>query len=308
MSVLTTQNVRHLIVANGYDNTGATPGKFVKLIAEPDNSAFYVQYTNVLGQLIKSDRIVVNNIRKIKALAWTPRVLGQHKLEVTAVEAGQIYSVRIIFRQWGSGSQEDQYVKHIGAYKAKTGDDAADIVDALVTLGTANLSRESANYLTFAKEAVTNKLVITEVAQPWVLGKRQGRPLDYKIFLSPIIRGGVENYEWATITETPANPGNGTGHLAAEMEYFYHGEIGDTYRNNSWPNNWDTQYLVDPNANYNMLEIAYFENQTGEGVQASEKQLVVLCKDDTGVIVNLTTAINAVKAGTVTAIVDVAGG
>lgn len=308
MATLTTQNVRHLIVANDYDATGATPGKFVKLIVEPDNSAFYVQYTNADGVLMKSDRIPVDKIRNIKAIKAVPRVLRQDKIEITNVVAGQVYSIRVLFREWGSGSAEDQYVKHIGAYKAKAADTAEDIVDALVELGTKNLSREAANYLTFTKEAVTNKLVITEVAQPWVMGKKQGRPLNYVLMFAPIVEGGIEDYDWATVTTVESNVGNGTGHLVADMEYFYHGEIGDIYREANWPNNWDTKYLVDPTSKYHMLEIKYFETQHGEGVQASEKSLVVVCKDQTDVIVDLTTAINAVKANLVTPIVDIVGG
>lgn len=308
MSMFSTHNVKQVIVANSTDATGVAVGAFVKVLAEPGNTGFYIMYTNASGQTVKSDKISFDKIRSIKALTYVPKTYRVDKLSIVAgdIVAGQDYIIRILFRDWGSGSPENQQFKHVGAYKAKTGDDAADIVDALVALGTSNFAREDFPSLSFAKEAVTNKLVITEQPQPWVLGKKQGRNLNYVIQLLPITKSAEAVYDWATFETTMATAGRGDGHMAADLEYFGLGERGDIYRQVGFPYTWDNKYLVDSTKNYNILQVHFYETQEGEGSQAQEKELVVLCKDETGVIVDITTAINAVKASTVVAITDAA--
>lgn len=308
MAMFSTHNVKQVIVANSIDATGATPGAFVKVLAEPGNTGFYILYTNVSGQTVKSDKISFDKIRSIKALSYVPKTYREDKLTIAAgnVIVGQEYIIRILFRDWGSGSAENQQFKHVGAYKVKTGDTAESIVDAIISLGNANFAREDYPALVFSKEAVTDNLVITEQPQPWVLGKMQARNLNYDIQLVPITKSGETLYEWATIATTHANPGRGNGTAMADLEYFAMGERGDIYRQKGWPYTWDVKYLVDYTKNYNILNIHFFETQEGEGVQAQEKELVVLCKDETGVITGITSAINAVKANTVTPIADAA--
>lgn len=304
MATFTTRNVKHVYVANGAAAQATTPGYFTGALSVDNGSAFHLLFTNAEGKVVKTDKIAFDKIRSIKVSPYTPRVLRVDKLTVSAPVVGQEYMIRIIFRNWGSGSAENQYVKHVGAYKAVTGNTAETIVDNLVALGTLNFSREAGSYLTFAKEAVTKKLVITEVAQPWALGKVQGRPLDYTIQLAPIVDNGVEVYNWATIATTGGTPGNGTYQQAADLEYFFMAERGDKYGLVGYPYNIDVRYLVEQGANYHMLDIAYFETQEGEGVQASEKQILILAKVNTATIVAITTAINALKANTVTPIAD----
>jgi len=310
MAMFSTHNVKQVIVANSTDATGAAVGAFVKVLAEPGNTGFYILYTNASGQTVKSDRIAFDKIRSIKALSYVAKTYRTDKLAIVAgdIVAGQDYIIRILFRDWGSGSAENQLFKHVGAYRAKAGDTAATIVDALVALGNANFAREDYPALSFAKEAVTDKLVITEQPQPWVLGKKQARNLNYVIQLLPITKAGESVYDWATFETTMANPGRGNGTAMADLEYFAMGERGDIYRQKGFPYTWDVKYLVDSTKNYNILNIHFFETQEGEGVQAQEKELVVLCQDETDVITDITTAINAVKANTVTPIVDVVGG
>lgn len=306
MAMFSTHNVKQVIVANSTDATGATAGAFVKVLAEPGNTGFYVMYTNASGQTVKSDRISFDKIRSIKALSYVPKTYRVDKLTIVNddIVVGQDYIVRILFRDWGSGSPENQQFKHVGAYRVKTGDTAETIVDALVSLGTANFAREDYPALAFSKEAVTNKLVITEQPQPWVLGKKQARNLNYVIQLVPITKTGESVYDWATFETTMANPGRGNGTAMADLEYFAMGERGDIYRQVGFPYTWDVKYLVDSTKNYNIINIHFFETQEGEGVQAQEKELVILCQDETNVITDITTAINAVKANTVTPIVD----
>lgn len=64
-----------------------------------------------------------------------------------------------------------------------------------------------------------------------------------------------ETFDWLDTTSADAgfyskteggSLGHGNGKVAADLEYFYHGEIGDFYRMNNYPYNITTKYMVDP--------------------------------------------------------------
>lgn len=278
----TTNSVRHLYIANGFSSGATTPGYF-KTAVKTSQNELYLTYVNTEGKTVKTDSIPIANIRYTKSTAYVPKCLRKDVITFDAPIVGQTYTIRFLIRSWGSGSAEDQYFKHVGSYKAKTGDDAEDLVDAMITNATANFAREPLPLFTFTKEGsgANTKLIVTEVQTPWVLGKSQGRGLDYTIQFVKINNSGTEDYEWGTVTNMfKANPGVGTNHIARDQEYFYLGERGDIYRNVGFPHTFDTQYLADTTANYSTIDIAYYttEPHNGGAVQ-SEKQLTILCKE-----------------------------
>ena len=63
MSMFSTHNVKQVIVANSIDATGVAVGAFVKVLAEPGNTGFYIMYTNASGQTVKSDKISFDKIK-----------------------------------------------------------------------------------------------------------------------------------------------------------------------------------------------------------------------------------------------------
>ena len=95
MAMFSTHNVKQVIVANSTDATGATPGAFVKVLAEPGNTGFYIMYTNASRQTVKSDRISFDKIRSIKALSYVPKTYRTDKLTIAAgnVVVGQDYII-----------------------------------------------------------------------------------------------------------------------------------------------------------------------------------------------------------------------
>ena len=301
MAMFTMRTVRQFYVANVHDATGATPGAYVgTLVAD---GLLHLKFTNVDGVPMLSDGIPLDKIRHAVSVPYSAKVLRQDKITIATPVVGQEYVLGVHFRSWISGSPESTYFKHIGAYRAKTGDTAVTIVDKLVELGTKNFAREAGRYLTFAKEAVTNKLVITEVAQPWYLGRAQGRNLDYYFIASPIIDNGVE-VSWASFETTQGKPGVGTGQQVADMEYFYIGEKGDMHGYNNWPMNFPMKYLANPSLNYNTIDLAFYNTYDLDSVQAAEKQLTIVCPVNTGVAAKIITDINAVKSDLLNTITD----
>jgi len=279
MATFSTSSVRQLFVANA--SSGTTAGSFGAATVTDGELSFTIY--NALGKLVSSPRIPLSKIRSVKSTAYSPKCLRKDAISFSTPVVGETYIIRFVMRQWGSGSAENQYFKHVGAYKAKTGDDAEDIVDAMIANAAVNFSRESSTMFTFSKEnsGADAKLIVTEYAQPWVKGKQQGRPLDYTIQFVKINDSGSDVYDWGTVTNIfKAYPGVGTNHEAQDMEYFYMGERGDVYRNVGYPFTFDTQYIADPTANYSIIDIAYYTNEPhNSGGEFAEKVVTILCKE-----------------------------
>ena len=87
---------------------------------------------------------------------------------------------------------------------------------------------------------------------------------------------------WGKVDEVPANSADiiGNGKKIADMEYFYMGERGDFYRNVGFPNVIHTKYLVNPDSNYNTIDIHYFYEGSNENVQKSEKTITLAVLKD----------------------------
>lgn len=284
MATYSTLGVGRFIVANAYNTSGTTAGTVLGTVGSA--SEFQVKYINANGQKVCSDRITIDNVRQVTAKSYIPRTYRSDTISLasTNVVVGQEYGLKIIFRNWGSGSAENQYIKVIGGYVAQTGDDAEDIFDAIKANADLTFAKEPYPLLSFAVSGsgASATLVVTELAQPFALGKMQGRQLDYTILFVPITKSSAELIEWGSIVTTKANPGLGFGKEVADMEYFFLGEGGDIYRQVGFPYTFNTVYLVDSTSYYDIITITYFYEDEGVNVQKSEKQLYIVCKAPSG--------------------------
>ena len=279
MPNFSTNSVRQLYVAN--TSSGGAAGQYVSSTKTVDNE-LYFKFINANTQTVVSPLIPISKIKSISSKAYAAKTLRSDKIAINTAVVGQTYNIRIVFRNWGSGSSENQYFKYTGTYKCKTGDTTSTIAAALKALADVNFAREAVPLLTFSVS--TNELTITEVAQPFVKGKQQGRPLNYYFQFVPITDStGSENVSWGNVTSLAKGyAGQGTGNLAADMEYFYLGERGDKYRNVGYPYTFDTTYLVDPTKHYDIIDIAYSSLNSGAvGVENDMRTLTILCENST---------------------------
>ena len=113
MATYSVNEVTQVIVANKHngDLTNESVGRGdAATVVGVDNTknSIFIKYVNALGQIVKSDYINVNKIRSIKVSAYVPYQSRVDKLTLTTddIVAGQNYSIRILFREWGSGSVE----------------------------------------------------------------------------------------------------------------------------------------------------------------------------------------------------------
>lgn len=259
---------------------------------------------------VRSDLIPIKNIDSIVASSPALKPLTRKVVSLNssvnsgAPVVGQEYILRLTFTNYGVGGAGNTYIKEAGAYRVKTGDTASTIMTALKNLALKNFSREPVPLVTF--EVSGNTLVIQEVAQQWVRGKKQASPINFVV--QPLLintNAGVSNSQdyWGTVTDTSAinTEFQGNGRITADMEWFFLGERADQYREYGYPDNFETTYLADPSKLYEFVDIAYHYAGDAEDIQKSKKHITLAVpKDSNYAISTLITDIGTATGLTVT--------
>lgn len=333
MAVFSLNANRQFYVANSYaegavKESAATGAIEVGSINNGVSKDIFFKYKGA-DTVLRSDLIPVKNIEYVKAVAAADMAtpLKQYTLTLSsnvnsgAPVSGQDYILRIAFRQFYGMSDEDQYFKNgaVHAYKDMT---AEDFYKKMVESLNLNFSREIGSYkdddgwhnkyLKF--EASSTGITITELPQEWTLGTQKQEPVYFSVEPTTILVDG-EDVIWGTVTDTTPKKSAlvttgtsanaiGNGKKIADLEWFLMGERGDRYRGINWPNDIPTTYLVDPDKEYNTLEIHYSFIDTGVNSYKSEKEITVVSAD-AAVINSIITAINT-AAGTSVATLTVA--
>ena len=301
-----TNQVRHLYVVKGTQASVGTADTAGKLAVKADSakSHLYFEYKSP-GGLVRSDLIDIKNIIAAKATDATSlrRELGQVKVTLdSAVNgglpvAGQDYLLRVAIRQFAGMSDEDQYFKH-GLVRATAGMTAEQFYTKLKESLIMNFSREASKLFEFTSDATG--VVITEVPQDWKLGVLAQVPVYFSVHPTTILVGGVDEV-WGVVTSSHSGAYVGNGKNIADLEYFCMGERGDQYRNIGWPHVIETTYLVDPAAEYSVLDIHYAYVGSNEGVQKSERDITLV-----GSKADINTVIGAINTAAGTSIATLA--
>lgn len=168
--------------------------------------------------------------------------------------------------------------KTIGDLKTLV-ESATNLVTITGTAATAVLAETTAVALV---EGTSTGIVIEEVPQPWVRGKRQAAPINFDIFTLPIKTVDAEQ-PWGIVTDITKDNVNtvGNGRMVADMEWFYIGERADQFRGYGYPNNFDTNYLADASKSYKFINIDFYYSGNAEDVQRSKKTLTIATADAT---------------------------
>lgn len=306
MATFSTNQVRHLYVATSLKTPHVLPADAAGSIAVKNDNAkthLYFEYKGA-DNLMRSDLIDIKNILYAKA---TDAKDMAHELKSVTVTldstvnggepvAGQDYILRIAFRQFVGMSDADQYFKY-GMVHAYSGMTASDFYKKLALSLVKNFSRETTQLLSFTLEdsegegtpvdATTKEsaltgtyeaLVIDEVAQDWVLGKKEQTPVYFEVQPTTITVEGDELI-WGKVEDTESSGTIENGKKIADLEYFCMGERGDVYRGAGFPNDIHTTYLVDPSKAYHTFDIHYAYVGSNEAVQKSEKDITIVCAD-----------------------------
>lgn len=313
-----TQNqVRQFYVANSYqDNvTGLTNAGDV--MVQSQGKDLYFNYVNADGEVMRSDLIDIN---KIKSITFTPAEKMQYKSKATVVKlnanvnsgaivAGQDYMLNIRINQMYWNSDQTWGWKY-GVVHGTTGMSTSDFYKKMALSLVANMSREATPILKvyiatsdIADDAdittgntrevkatdteatlptgTTYAVIVDEAEQPWRLFQMQQAPVYYEAKSDNIV---VDNDEvkWGVEKTKTGLTTIENGKKICDMEYFYHGERGDIYRESAWPNNWKNEMIANKNNKYDTIDIHYYWNGANHAVQKSEKDITLACVATTG--------------------------
>lgn len=310
MATFSTNQVRQLYVAKELKSPNVIATDAAGSIAVKYDKAkthLYFEYMGA-GGMTRSDLIDIKNILYAKAtdadnlahdLAKYKLTLDKSVNSGTPV-AGQDYILRIAFRNYIGLSEEDQYFKY-GMVHAVTGMTASDFYKTLALSLVKNFSREEEDLLKFYLEtggtdagtvagtptevtkdtkesALTGTytgIVIEEAPQEWILGVMEQTPVNFTLQPDTIIASGDEVI-WGTVKKVASTNSIPDGHKIADLEYFCMGERGDQYRMVGFPHVIRTKYLVDPDTEYNVIDIHYAYVGPNESVQKSEKDITIV--------------------------------
>ena len=298
MATFSVNQNRQLYVAKKVVTTPPANVGDLKLGSDKASTYMYFQHMGY-GGLTRSDKIDLSNVMYVKftKAAALSRKLKQVTVtlnsEVNGGEpiSGQDYILRVFFRQYIGNSDVYQEAKY-GAVHAYKNMSASEFYKVLALSLAANFSREASPLLKFYLQnpsgntevtATTEKgylegtytgVILEEAEQPWVLGIRKQEEVFFDVI--PQVLYNTDEATWGTVATGESTTTIKNGKKMADLEYFCMGERGDQYRKMGWPHNLETKYLVDPDKEYNVLDIHYYFSDSGVNVQKSEKDITIL--------------------------------
>lgn len=310
MATFSTNQVRQLYVAKEFKTSKVLPTDPAGSIAvKSDDAKTHMSFEYMgAGGLTRSDLIDTKNILYVKASKAEDLAHKLSRVKVTLDAdvnggepiAGQDYLLRIAFRNYIGLSEEAQYFKY-GMVHAIAGMSSSNFYKTLVLSLVKNFSREESGLLKFylevggndpkvvtgnptkvtidTKEDSLNEvytgIVIEEASQDWVLGVMEQVPVNFTVQPDMIVYNGDEVI-WGEAHKVTPLHSISDGHKIADLEYFCMGERGDVYRNVGFPHSIRTKYLVDPDMEYNTIDIHYAYVGSNESVQKSEKDITIV--------------------------------
>ena len=243
------------------------------------------------------------------------------------VQAGYDYTIRIKLNHYIGISPEDaQYWKY-GMVHSGPNMTATDFWKAMAKSILRNMSREAVKFIklyavttvsttdTVGSTEVTLEnldtamsgatgLAIRETEPAYILGLKQQKIMSIQVTPIPVEIDGELVYwvkgqsEDTAIKAEASDEVINNSKLAADYEYFFHGERGDQYRYVGWPDYIPTEYMANPNAayGYDFVQIHYSYIGSNEGVQKSEKDLTFLVERVAGDSTNESASAAKIKA------------
>lgn len=264
-----------------------------------DNGTFWFTNTQKGKVVSKTDVVEADKIlyATIKKGADERRLLKSFVVSApTDVIAGQDYAVKVVFNNYQGMGDMDMTVK-VGAAHAKSSTTVNELMGEIAWTLVKNLKSEWAPLIKVTADSDSTEITTTttleqaknlnytagirieEVAQnDWVLGVTPDEAVNFNVYIAPIKdEDGEEITDWATITpELDSSKHVKNGRKMADLEYFAMGERGDQYRMVGWPNVIKTNYLIDPEKEYDSITIHYAFIDSNEGAQKSERDLMIV--------------------------------
>ena len=271
--MFSTSQVRQLYVVTGLvDAVPSTEGN-IQVKATADNKEFYFLHMGK-GGLVHSDLIPVKLVR---SLTQTPYAALHTKLKSKTVTVsgtpvvGQTYSLKLTFRNYIGMGDEDTTVK-VGTFTVKNSSiTAAQVAAGLKASLEANADLASLCSITIA----SNVLTISEVEQPWELGKFPVAVIPFEVTLGTIVENGVTHNEWGTVAAGSTTTATDAIKKLADLEWFCLGDRASQDRQGG-PYALESKTMINMASTYDVINIQYAFQGEGVSVQFSEKTMHLL--------------------------------
>lgn len=271
--MFSTSQVRQLYVVTGLAEAVPTTEGNIQVKATAGNKEIYFLHKGK-GGLVHSDLIPVKLVR---SLTQTPYAALHTKLKSKTVTVsgtpvvGQTYSLKLTFRNYIGMGDEDTTVK-VGVYTVKKASDTAAIVAAgLKASLEANADLASLCSITIA----SNVLTISEVEQPWELGKFPVAVIPFEVTLGTIVENGVTHNEWGTVAAGSTTTATDAIKKLADLEWFCLGDRASQDRQGG-PYALESKTMINMASTYDVINIQYAFQGEGVSVQFSEKTMHLL--------------------------------
>ena len=281
-----TSQVRQLYVVTGLtDSTPTTEGN-IQVKATAGNKEVYFLHKGK-GGLVHSDLIPVKLIRSLTQTAYAKMHTKLKSKTITISDTpivGQTYDIKLTFRNYIGMGDEDTTVR-VAAKTVKSSMTNAQLATALKDALEANMAGENLCSLSIASNVIT----VTEVEQPWELGKFPVAVIPFEVTLGTIVENGVTHNEWGTVAAGSDTTANDAIKKLADLEWFCMGDRASQDRQGG-PYALESKMMINMGSTYDVINICYAFQGEGVSAQFSEKQLHLL------VPAGNTTILAAIKA------------
>ena len=220
--MFSTSQVRQLYVVTGLAEAVPTTEGNIQVKATADNKEFYFLHMGK-GGLVHSDLIPVKLVR---SLTQTPYAALHTKLKSKTVTVsgtpvvGQTYSLKLTFRNYIGMGDEDTTVK-VGTFTVKN----SSITAAQVAAGLKASLESNADLANLCSISINSAvLTISEVEQPWELGKFPVAVIPFEVTLGTIVENGVTHNEWGTVAAGSTTTATDAIKKLADLEWFCLGD------------------------------------------------------------------------------------
>ena len=267
-----TSQVRQLYVVTGLaDSTPTTEGN-IQVKATAGNKEVYFLHKGK-GGLVHSDLIPVKLIRSLTQTAYAKMHTKLKSKTITISDTpivGQTYDIKLTFRNYIGMGDEDTTVR-VAAKTVKSSMTNAQLATALKNALEANMAGENLCSLSVASNVIT----VTEVEQPWELGKFPVAVIPFEVTLGTIVENGVTHNEWGTVAAGADTTASDAIKKLADLEWFCMGDRASQDRQGG-PYALESKMMIDMSSTYDVINICYAFQGEGVSAQFSEKQLHLL--------------------------------
>ena len=232
---------------------------------------------------------------------------------------GQDFLLRLAFNGYIGVSPEDSTYWKYGLVHVTANMTDSDFYIKMARSIFNNMRREAVKFIEVAVATSGSDVLVPDIVDgstiatgvkiwltepDWILGLKQQRVMEFDAIPTTVAvlntNGTYDDLVWGDMVDSLGNKTTGgstvalvsldtpvtpvvtltNGKLAADYEYFFHGERGDQYRMMGWPDYVPTTYMVDPSKEYDFVQIHFAYIGPNESCQKSEKDLVFLCPRD----------------------------